>query len=161
MKRQTSLALRSLVALRTLVLTTSMVTLVPTAFAAKPVTRVEQNETVQTRDEKSENRLIKKAMRVINRTIKNKRAHGTPCFVSCRYKIKDNKPVAASTEVRYLDYRKQSDQHAIEFAPVEGKLDRVVEFVYKPNSPKTLAVVDRDPVNPSRRLGTKKVSLDL
>lgn len=161
-KRQTSLTiLRSLMALRALVLTSCILTIVPAAFAVDKTAGVEQIESVQTpdKDEKSENQLMKKAMRVIKKTIK--RANGTPYFISCRYKIKNNKPVAASTEVRYLDYRKKSDSRSVEFEQFDGKIDRVVEFVYKPNSPKTLAVVHRDPVNLMRRLASKKISLDL
>jgi hypothetical protein len=161
-KRQTSLTkLRSFMALRALIFSSSILTIVPTVFAVDATPGVEQIKSVKTlnKDEKSENQLMKKAMRVIKKTIK--RANGTPYFISCRYKIKDNKPVAASTEVRYLDYRKKSDSRSVELEQFDGKVDRIVDFVYKPNLPKTLAVVHRDPINLMRRLASKKISLDL
>ncbi|MBM3886637.1 hypothetical protein FJ364_01790 [Candidatus Dependentiae bacterium] len=160
MKRQTSLIKESnFRVLKVLVLSLSLVISASTASLAKTTSYAEQAAVIESVGlKKEENKLIKKAVRVIKKTIK--RAKGTPCLISCQYKIKNNKPVSASTEVRYLDYRKQADQHSIEFAAVDGELDRIVEFVYKPNQ-KTLAVVERDPTNMGRRLTRKKVSLDL
>jgi hypothetical protein len=160
-KRQTSLTMRSLMLLRAVVITSCGLTLVPAVFAgdvATVATTTAIAPVEQTKDEKSETRLLNKAVRVIQRTMK--RANGKPYFVTCQYKIKDNKPVAASTEVHYLDYRKKSDARSVEFTRIDGKLDRVVEFVYKPNN-KTLAVVERDPINNARRLTTRRVSLDI
>lgn len=173
MKRQTSSFFNKLALLRAVVLSASLITLTPRVFAVdqsmatqagNTVTASSKKEVAQdgvTTQAKNEKLLFSKALRVIKRTFRRAKASGTPYFISCQYKIKDNKPVAASTEVRFLDYRKEAELRSVEITPVDGKLDRVVEFVYKPKNG-TLAVVDRDPENLSKRLATRKqVGIDI
>lgn len=120
-----------------------------------------QVEQVATDSTDVDHKLFAKALRVIKKAIKRAESAGTPYRVSCRYDLKDNKPVAAATEVHYSDYRKKADSQSVEFSKIEGKADRVVEFLYKPNS-RTLAVLDRDPSRPSRRLATRKtIQIDI
>ena len=107
------------------------------------------------RTEKHRVQLLKTAVSSIKKTIKQ--AKGTPYFVSCAYKIKNNKPVSALTEIHYLDYRKKPDAYSVDFVSASGvALDRVVKFVYKPKT-NVLSVVDLDADN--RHLATRKVSL--
>lgn len=150
--RQTSNILRNHVLLKALVVSACMAT---TSIYA--VANPEKNPVpTAPSTKKSEDLLLKRAISHIRRTIK--RSTGTPYFITCQYKIKDNKAVSATTEVHYADYRKESDESSVEFAPTNGKLDRVVKFVYKPKT-NTLAVVDLDAQ--SRHLATRKVSLAL
>lgn len=110
------------------------------------------------KSKKPDAQLLKRAISYIRRTIKRANNTGTPYLVSCQYKIENDKPVSATAEVHYADYRKKADEYSVEFAPTSGKLDRVVKFVYKPKT-NVLAVVDLDGQN--RPLATRKVSLAL
>lgn len=161
-KRQTSMAIPGLMSFKVLVMAFCGLSVVSVALADRSAignsAEVVSQPEGEKNDQKQDIKLLNRAVRVIRQTMK--RAHGTPYFVSCQYKIKDNKPVAASTEVHYTDYRKKSDARSVEFTRVDGRPDRVVDFVYKPNS-KTLAVVERDPVRQGRRLATRRVSLDI
>lgn len=107
---------------------------------------------------KPDAQLLKRAISYIRRTIKRANNTGTPYLVSCQYKIENDKPVSATAEVHYSDYRKKSDEYSVEFAPTSGKLDRLVKFVYRPKT-NVLAVVNLDAQN--RHLETRKVSLAL
>lgn len=104
-----------------------------------------------------EKTLLPKAMKTIKKVMRRATQGGTPYFVSCKYTLKEDKTVAAKTEVRYLDYRKEADRKLVQITPLEGTPDGLVEFVYKPKS-ETLTVVYRDPKNPSKRLATQKRS---
>lgn len=150
MKRQTSFF-----SFRAFVISVGLITFTSAAFTVD-VPKETRKEQVAG-EIKSEKQLYNNALRMIRKTAKRARTSGTPYRISCQYKIKDNKPVSASTEVHYADYRKKSDSQSVDFVPVDGKLDRVVEFVYKPNSG-TLAIFDRDPEKLSKRLATSKVN---
>lgn len=154
MIRQTSNILRNHVLLKALVISACMVT--TSVFAVtKPEKLV---PTLAEKTKTSEEQLFKRAVSYIRRAMKRANGTGTPYLVSCQYKIENNKPVSATAEVHYADYRKKADEFSVEFAPTNGKLDRVVKFVYKPKA-NMLAVVDLDSHN--RHLATRKVSLAL
>ena len=156
-KRQNTLTLTSVICLRAIALLVGFVVLNQPLVSAKVVSQ-RTIKKLETNDD-TEKKLIKKVTRFIKKTIKN--ATGTPYFVSCRYTIKNNEPVAASTEIRYAEYRKPSESTLVEYKATDGTHDRVVDFVFKPSSPKTLAVVERDPVKITRRLAAKKIAIDL
>lgn len=164
MKRQTSFSIFSgFVISVSLAVFTSVVSardVNDRGYEVSPSTGLRVNCELVAGESKSEKLLYKNALRVIKKAEKRARISGTPYRISCQYKIKDDKTVSASTEVHYADYRKKSDSQSIEFAPVDGKLDRVVEFVYKPNSG-VLAVVDRDPAKLSKRLATRRLQIDI
>lgn len=152
--RQTSNISRNHALLKALVVSACMVT-TSLCAAVKP----EKNIPVLSEKKNvSDAQLFKRAVSYIRRTIKRANNTGTPYLVSCQYKIENNKPVSATAEVHYADYRKKADEFSVEFAPTNGKLERVVKFVYKPKT-NTLAVVDLDAHN--RHLATRKVSLAL
>lgn len=151
MKRQTSF-----MSFKVVVMSCAAVVLMPAVLADETVQEMRKEQIIC--EIKSEAQLYNKALRALKRAFSRAKASGTPYYVSCKYSIKDNKAISASTEVHYADYRKKSDLQSVEFSPAQGKLDRVVEFVYKPKS-ETLAVIDRDPINVSKRISTRKVKI--
>ena len=152
MKRQTSLFFNNRWLLTVALSSTAVITCqATTSLSIANEVEIKDSQVATATDKK----LLNKALQVIQKTMNRAKTTGTPYLVSCRYKIKGDKPVAASTEVRYSDYRKTSDSRSVEISPFEGKIDRVVDFTYKPKSQR-LAVVDRDPENLAKCLVNSK-----
>lgn len=154
MKRQTSLV-------RVLALGILGVTSVSQAQVEDTSKAVLQEYKSKNIELNSDKKLFNQAIRVIRRAVNRARAKGTPYFVSCEYKIKDDKPVAAVTEVHYSNYRKKPELHSFQIQPLVSQktVDRTVKFVYKPNL-KSLAVVEHPKLG-SRGLTTHRIALDI
>jgi hypothetical protein len=88
--------------------------------------------------ESFEKKLIEKAKDIIANELNT--AQGTPYLVLCEFDRHGNNMIAASTEIRYTEYRKEPTVHTL--AAHRPRSSQCIKVIYRPLDDK-YSIVDR------------------